>query len=541
MEGGGGYYPQDLATVIQNILTNTTQPFVETETTDNELECSPQEWCDTETDILVTICGHGAGNIALSGTDIAARLGYLHVAFQSTGTSDVACNWRFTDEAPGAFVAGNIRYVGSRVKESWYVQASKSNCSNVDNPVGWQASGLVRGPESGTLKDINYSCVETDLKYPSEVLTWGGLNQTSHNIGIGLVKPVWDYAYQYTSGCGQHYCDPATNVLVSICGHDSEEKRENEFVTRLLNGTLQTIQDRAGYYEHTAPLNPCLQLTPLPGITSTSTKKHKNWILNMVNPDEPKPSVSARTLDAGQTCDQFLSRIQPDPSPAPAPKSTNALNPEFKEWLVYEPPQDGGFHHTDVLKLKDQFTLVFMGDDAEIASVPIFRGFKTRSIGTYDTWTENDCYFWMCLDQTNIVVRLCGLWYPESGLAVWPPTDYENKPEKDLESWAYHQAIIGLWAFLCTPDGIGQPVQETPSSQSDGKIDGKVVLCDGRFKLTKATQVDRALLFSDTYRAVLRQYSGGGTLIGPAVFKIENIVKSGVDICDKRAQGIVSF
>ncbi|KAK6540140.1 hypothetical protein TWF694_008961 [Orbilia ellipsospora] len=529
---GYGYYPDDLTTVIQNILTNTTQPFVDVEPTNKR--CSPQEWCDTETSILVAICGPGAADIALSGTDVAARLGYLHVAFQSTGNSDVTCNWQITEEAPGAFVAGEIRYVGSHGKESWSVQATKSNCSNVNDPVGWEASGLVQGPYSAPLKDVEITCFGGSLNFPSKVLTWDALNQTSHNIGIGLVKPVWDYGYQHTSECGQLYCDPATDVLVSLCDiKTSIDKWPTDFTSNLLNAALEILQKNATYYEHVDYLNPCLQLTPLPGVKSTSTKKHKNWFLYArSNSDLYHPDVFVKTLDAGQTCDQLLTRIQLDPSPVAVPESakSNTVSSEYKEWLVYEPPQEGGFSHADLLSLKNRFALYTTGDDIQRASVNVnARVFEPDLDNEYRPYTEEFCFFSLCLDQTNIVVRLCGLWYPEVGLALSLPPGYENRADSDLKALSTDYALTRLRAFLCAPDGIGVPANnpQYPNKVSDS---GLTVFCED-LKVSKAIQVDRALLYSDTYRAVLREYRHN-TLFGPAVTKIENIKTDGHDVCD---------
>ncbi|EPS43796.1 hypothetical protein H072_2235 [Dactylellina haptotyla CBS 200.50] len=238
---------------IQNIITKASPPRY----TPNDPNCSIQ-WCDPRSGIQVAVCGPGARTVDLAPLEVTIRMGYLQLALSNSPNSNVKCNWT-TGAASGDFYTGHIQHVGGGRNESWYLDLRKETCSNDRWSIPHeQGQGLGNPTLSPPIVDLNTTY---DTKFPyvrwtcalgartyfaeDEVLTWKNLDQVSQLMLSGLLEPFWDYSTHLWNGCRQHYCEPSSRVLVSLCGKESLERSDKSYVAYVLSKAVLRLTDPA--------------------------------------------------------------------------------------------------------------------------------------------------------------------------------------------------------------------------------------------------------------------------------------------------------
>ncbi|KAF3933632.1 hypothetical protein ABW19_dt0209718 [Dactylella cylindrospora] len=217
-----GVTQDDLSVVIRNINLRVTEEFIQR---DSRTLCL-RSWCDTESNVLVRLCGWGAESADLSLQDLVTRLAWLSQGFRNLEDGDARCNWEGGQSVGPSFngtiqQASNGSYVAA---ENWWIDVTGHNiCVNWSY---WSRSKTAR-PKNLEKNSPGYWVI--DIEEGEVVSAYEGflgptiseLNKTRprENMEYGRIIPVTAVGKNnYTDrDCFKFWCDGMTGNLMYLC------------------------------------------------------------------------------------------------------------------------------------------------------------------------------------------------------------------------------------------------------------------------------------------------------------------------------------
>ncbi|KAK6507539.1 hypothetical protein TWF481_005970 [Arthrobotrys musiformis] len=153
-------------------------------------------------------------------------------------------------------------------------------------------------------------------------------NQTSNlenisaikdKIAAGSIKPAFGYHPRSGGNCQQHYCDPSSNIKVSLCGDASSHYTGNLYLPELIENGLAGLSD---------PFRSCFEERNITSDPRFYRISHLLWVGPKPRHEIIRPDVSIGQLEAGMPCEAFISGLQPQTPPFPPPSITLSSSSE---------------------------------------------------------------------------------------------------------------------------------------------------------------------------------------------------------------------
>ncbi|KAK6336762.1 hypothetical protein TWF718_009552 [Orbilia javanica] len=383
-------------------------------------------------------------------------------------------------------------------------------------------------------------------------------------IKTGSLKPVFDYKQNPKGNCRQHYCDPSSDVKVSLCSEESISYDGNLYLPELIEKALEGLKSDACYEGR--------RITSDPKFYRVSNLQ---WVCKDMPGVTIGPEVTIGQLEAGMSCDAFISRLQQTPSrpnlgvapsvygvsstahnmpmptaydsppspPAPttvktyARTSTNTTEveippPQVKQipyyernfaktgkggnslWLFKETEQTGGLDPNCTLKL--QRGLYKTRSDEKFKTFQKFPDFIVKLPADREAF-EGDCTHYYCDDSSKALVSMCGKWW--NGL----PAPYAETimPSYNVNAGRLIAKTRWLTYFCNTVDSKNLEWANS-CDYKDYNTDYQLERMRPSIKLHKLHIRSRGLV---------RDFSPEAGMIGPSAFKVESLSLYGFDNC----------
>ncbi|KAJ6263644.1 hypothetical protein Dda_2212 [Drechslerella dactyloides] len=437
--------PKDLSVVIGNISKNKT-----VSTFSGKLPGCPNLFCDEDSGILVTVCrsrGYDRWTKApMEPLNVAVHLEFLRQAIAGLPKPAPQCNWRLMEGSNNLFnynfgQTQGTGYGQGSIQRTGYVSLGNS-ANHQEQPKRTESWHLI-------------SCDEAEVNYPNKELTPRDISDTKDRIERGLVKPVWDFTYYQVDKCGQYYCDSVNDVLVSVCGNKSWFGWSQSYVTNLLDVGIDALAERPDRKANCSWAHRWPSLSP-------GTDYRINYLIDRML-DIPisdywrsvmPPSLKVNKVDLGKTCKDFNSTIKQKPMIPPPPKPVDIQFPDPNPasgmvmtkgtqyvGYVIKTDQNNGGMLLKHLKGTDDYL-----KKNRISSPDIITN-TSRPVDIVEL-TEADCHAFVCDDHPdrNILLSLCGNWYPIADIPVSEDPRYRNA----TLAWLAMRSM--LTAYMCAAD-----------------------------------------------------------------------------------------
>ncbi|KAF3212132.1 hypothetical protein TWF106_010061 [Orbilia oligospora] len=438
---------------------------------------------------------------------------------------------------------------------------------------------LVKRDQDVPLNDRGWfmRCHVDPLSMPfQQNATLATISNIKESIRTGSIQPVFDYQPHPENGCRQHYCDPSTNVKVSLCGEASVILRGNLYLDELIEKTLHGLVEEPCYEGRNITSNPRFYRI-----------SHLHWLGKSL--DILGPQVMIGQLEAGMSCDAFFSKLQlVETSPLPLPlmpsNSSSILsikamtttyhtvplqplatlsvhmatpdmimdidtalptyippmpnviqtskNKTVKEfpyylkdftktgkggnslWLFNETEKTGGLDPNGTIKL--QKGLYKNMADKKFETFENFPDFIVEFPADREAY-EGDCSHYYCDDASKALISMCGKWW--NGL----PAPYADTVPPSYNVNAGRLIGKSRWlTYFC--NAVGQENTEWTNTCDIHDYSPEYQLEQSKIPLEQRRPYPFA-------RGLVREFSPEDGMIGPAAFRVEHLSLHGVDNC----------
>ncbi|KAF3134395.1 hypothetical protein TWF703_006377 [Orbilia oligospora] len=408
--------------------------------------------------------------------------------------------------------------------------------------------------------------------------TLATISNIKESIRTGSIQPVFDYQPHPENGCRQHYCDPSTNVKVSLCGEASVILQGNLYLNELIEKTLHGLVEEPCYEGRNITSNPKFYRI-----------SHLHWLGKPPRLDILGPQVMIGQLEAGMSCDAFISKLQlvetsPPPLPLMPSNSSSILsikpmtttyhtaslqplstlsvhmakldmmvsadtalptyippmpniiqtskNKTVKEfpyyiedfaktgkggnslWLFNETEKTGGLDPNGTIKL--QKGLYKNMADKKFETFENFPDFIVELPSDREAY-EGDCTHYYCDDASKALISMCGKWW--NGL----PAPYADTVPPSYNVNAGRLIAKSRWlTYFC--NAVGQENTEWTNTCDIHDYSPEYQLEQSKIPLEQR----RPYPFT---RGLVREFSPEDGMMGPAAFRVEHLSLHGVDNC----------
>ncbi|KAK6512862.1 hypothetical protein TWF506_009027 [Arthrobotrys conoides] len=445
---------------------------------------------------------------------------------------------------------------------------------------GFNSTELVKRKDDVPLEDRRWSmrCYTEPFSMPfQQNNNLSSIYYIKEKIRAGSLKAIIDYQPNPEGGCRKHYCDPSTNVKVSLCGEESISYKGRLYLPELIERSLEGL---ASDYCYAVDRR---NITSSPKFYRVSdlcwSAEGDSGGLRILG-----PKITIGQLEAGISCDTFISRLQRDKPPQTLPQfppsmpsdsskslpiesmpATNKTasshtsvasrthvarntdvvpptqkmpafpempSPEFTElpyylenfaktgkggnslWLFNETEKTGGLSSNSTLKL--QRGLYKNWSEEKFKTFENFPDFIAELPAHREPF-EGDCTHFYCDDASKALISMCGKWW--NGL----PAPYADTIPPSYNVDAGRLIAKSRWlTYFCNVVG--------PENLAwINSCDTRDYNPEYRFEQSKIPREQRrSYRFT---RGLVREFSSEGGMIGPSAFKVEHLSLYGVDNC----------
>ncbi|KAF3309370.1 hypothetical protein TWF173_011211 [Orbilia oligospora] len=338
--------------------------------------------------------------------------------------------------------------------------------------------------------------------------TLATISNIKESIRTGSIQPVFDYQPHPENGCRQHYCDPSTNVKVTLCGEASVILQGNLYLNELIEKTLHGLVEEPCYEGRNITSNPRFYRI-----------SHLHWIgkpprLDILGPQvmidtalptyiPPMPNVIQTSKN--KTVKEFPYYIEDF---ARTGKGGNSL------WLFNETEKTGGLDPNGTIKL--QKGLYKNMADKKFETFENFPDFIVELPADREAY-EGDCTHYYCDDASKALISMCGKWW--NGL----PAPYADTVPPSYNVNAGRLIAKSRWlTYFC--NAVGQENIEWTNTCDIHDYSPEYQLEQSKILIEQR----RPYPFT---RGLVKEFSPEDGMIGPAAFRVEHLSLHGVDNC----------